>query len=177
VNNQSLRVPRRIFLAPGSTLSVRNKAKSGTALGGKEGGIDEIKFGILQRASTDNRDVFIHCLLRRRRKHLKTNPNSYPGVLFVSALLAAPGNIFVRASRTILLYMIASIGFCSPHCGATVYHSNGSVVNVQALIDTAHDGDTITVPAGTFTWGSPLTVTKGITLKGATTISGPPATP
>jgi hypothetical protein len=39
------------------------------------------------------------------------------------------------------------------HCEATVYYSDGSAANVQLLHDTlAQDGDTITVPTGTFTW-------------------------
>ena len=42
---------------------------------------------------------------------------------------------------------------------------------MQALHNAAHDGDTITLPAGTFTWTSRLNITKGITLQGATTIA------
>src|SRR4029453_4508343 len=71
----------------------------------------------------------------------------------------------------ILTILILS-GFSALPCGATVYHSNGSVANVQALHNIAHDGDTITLPAGTFTWTSALNITKGITLQGQTTISG-----
>ena len=56
--------------------------------------------------------------------------------------------------------------------GATVYDSDGSAASVQALHNAAHDGDTITVPAGTFSWTSRLEITKGVTLQGATTING-----
>ena len=55
---------------------------------------------------------------------------------------------------------------------AKVYDSDGSVANVQALHAAAHDGDTITLPAGTFSWTSRLNITKGITLQGVTTITG-----
>src|SRR6476660_1115865 len=56
---------------------------------------------------------------------------------------------------------------------ATVWPSDGSEANVQAIHDTnAHDGDTITLPAGTFIWITGVTLTKGITLRGQTTITG-----
>jgi hypothetical protein len=61
-------------------------------------------------------------------------------------------------------------GFSAPRCEATVYDSDGSVASVRALHNIAHDGDTITLPAGTFTWTSALNVTKGITLRGQTTV-------
>src|SRR6516162_2276862 len=61
----------------------------------------------------------------------------------------------------------------APHSGGTVWPSNGSEANVQAIHDTnAHDGDTITLPAGTFIWITGVTLTKGITLRGQTTITG-----
>jgi Malectin domain len=51
---------------------------------------------------------------------------------------------------------------------ATVYHSDGSAINVQLIHDVqAVDGDTITLPAGTFTWNTQIRVTKNITLQGA----------
>ena len=43
---------------------------------------------------------------------------------------------------------------------------------MQALHNAARDGDTITIPAGTFTWTNAVKITKGITLKGQTTITG-----
>jgi hypothetical protein len=49
----------------------------------------------------------------------------------------------------------------------TVYHSDGSAASVQALNDQILNGDTITIPAGTFTWRTKVTITKGITLQGA----------
>ena len=44
---------------------------------------------------------------------------------------------------------------------------------MQAIHDTnAHDGDTITLPAGTFIWIAGVNLTKGITVSGQTTITG-----
>ena len=40
------------------------------------------------------------------------------------------------------------------------------------MIQTAHDGDTITLPAGTFIWTAGVSLTKGITISGQTTITG-----
>ncbi len=51
---------------------------------------------------------------------------------------------------------------------ATVYDSDGSSTNVQYIHDAvAQNGDTITLPAGTFSWSTHVIITKGITLQGA----------
>src|SRR4029077_15134558 len=56
---------------------------------------------------------------------------------------------------------------CAPRSGATVYNSNGSAADVQQIHDTqAQSGDTITIPAGTFTWMATVTISKGIILQG-----------
>ena len=49
----------------------------------------------------------------------------------------------------------------------TVYHSDGSAASVQGLHDQVLNGDTITIPAGTFIWSTRVTINKGITLEGA----------
>jgi hypothetical protein len=67
----------------------------------------------------------------------------------------------------IVLFIFILTGFSGPRCGATVYNSNGSAANVQALHNGALNGDTITVPAGTFTWANRVSITKAITLQGA----------
>src|SRR6266478_6347127 len=55
----------------------------------------------------------------------------------------------------------------SPTWAAT-YASDGSVTSIQTIHGTlAVDGDTITLPAGTFTWTTTLTISKAITLQGA----------
>src|SRR6266403_6308622 len=67
----------------------------------------------------------------------------------------------------IVLFIFILTGFSGPRCEATVYNSNGSAASVQALHNGAHNGDTITVPAGTFTWANRVSITKAITLQGA----------
>src|SRR5437868_6241466 len=50
---------------------------------------------------------------------------------------------------------------------ATISARSVSSADVGAAILAAHDGDTVVVPAGTASWTSGLTITKGITLRGA----------
>jgi hypothetical protein len=50
---------------------------------------------------------------------------------------------------------------------ATVYDSNGSSTNIQYIHNTlAQNGDTISIPTGTFTWTLPVTISKAVKLKG-----------
>jgi hypothetical protein len=49
---------------------------------------------------------------------------------------------------------------------ATVYQSDGSAASVQGLQNAALNGDTITLPAGTFIWTTGVNITKAITLQG-----------
>src|SRR5436190_20896179 len=56
---------------------------------------------------------------------------------------------------------------------ATVYHSDGSAINVQFIHDVqAQNGDTITLPPGTFSWTTGVTISKMITLQGQGTGTG-----
>jgi len=48
----------------------------------------------------------------------------------------------------------------------TVYNSDGSAANVQALHNAVLNGDTITLPVGSFTWPTPVTISKAIKLQG-----------
>ena len=50
---------------------------------------------------------------------------------------------------------------------ATVTSKSVSLPDVGSAIGSAHEGDTVVVPAGTASWTSTLTITKGITLQGA----------
>ena len=76
-------------------------------------------------------------------------------------------------SGRILRFVLILSGLFALRCGAAVYHSNGTAANIQQIHDTqAVDGDTITLPAGTFSWTSSPGITKGITLQGATTLTG-----
>jgi hypothetical protein len=56
--------------------------------------------------------------------------------------------------------------------GAIVEAKSAALADVESAIAAAHEGDTVTVPAGEASWASPLVITKGITLQGATTIDG-----
>jgi hypothetical protein len=67
---------------------------------------------------------------------------------------------------TLLLALFWGVCFTF-HCEATTYNSDGSAANVQTLHNAALNGDTITLPAGTFTWATGVTISKGITLQGA----------
>src|SRR5215471_1524108 len=72
-----------------------------------------------------------------------------------------------RPPRLIFASILILIGV-SCRCGATVYNSNGTPENVQFIHDNeAQNGDTITIPLGTFHWSSPITITKAIKLQGA----------
>src|SRR5207253_7304874 len=46
-----------------------------------------------------------------------------------------------------------------------------SLADIRRAVASAADGDTITVPAGTAAWTSALTITKGITIQGRTTVN------
>src|SRR2546428_159765 len=50
---------------------------------------------------------------------------------------------------------------------ATINAASCSQANVNSAITSAVDGDTVTIPAGTCSWTTTLTITKGITLLGA----------
>src|SRR5215216_2389023 len=49
---------------------------------------------------------------------------------------------------------------------AATCQSDGSPASVQACHDWAQNGDTITLPAGAFTWANGVTIRKGVTLQG-----------
>jgi hypothetical protein len=51
----------------------------------------------------------------------------------------------------------------------TITARSVSFLDVSSAIALASDGDTVIVPAGTASWASTLTITKGITLQGQTT--------
>ncbi len=70
-------------------------------------------------------------------------------------------------SGKILLFILFLSGFSALRCGATVYQSDGSAASVQGLHNAVLNGDTITLPAGTFTWSTQIHITKNITLAGA----------
>jgi hypothetical protein len=50
---------------------------------------------------------------------------------------------------------------------ASINARSVSLEDVRSAIDSAHDGDTVVVPAGTASWTATLSITKGVTLQGA----------
>jgi hypothetical protein len=74
--------------------------------------------------------------------------------------------------KFILIFFLAGTSVAR----ATTFISDGSSVggpnSVQSLHDApaCQDGDTIVIPAGTFVWTSGVSITKGITLQGQTTV-------
>jgi len=56
--------------------------------------------------------------------------------------------------------------------GTTIRAASVALVDVKTAVASASSGDTVIIPAGTASWTSGLTITKGITLQGSTTISG-----
>ncbi|MGB9475415.1 MAG: hypothetical protein WCE87_10160, partial [Candidatus Udaeobacter sp.] len=68
----------------------------------------------------------------------------------------------------ILLFILILSGFSAPRCAAAVWNSDGTPQNIQQIHNNqAQNGDTITIPAGTFTWSTGITISKAITLQGA----------
>jgi hypothetical protein len=70
-------------------------------------------------------------------------------------------------SGKVVLCIVVSAGISALRCGAAVYQSDGSAASVQGLHNAALNGDTITLPAGTFTWSTQVHLTKNITIQGA----------
>ena len=56
--------------------------------------------------------------------------------------------------------------------GGTIYAGSASIIDVKTAVDRAVDGDRVIVPAGQASWTSTLTITKGITIQGQTTVAG-----
>jgi hypothetical protein len=105
---------------------------------------------------------------RRRPIMTPTTPSydSIPSKTWPS--LAARAGRCVRNSSVLsalLAVVLFAVGSASLN-GAT-YSSNGSVADIQSKHNSAADGDTITIPAGTFTWSVQLNITKAITLQGS----------
>jgi len=64
-----------------------------------------------------------------------------------------------------LLFPLAFLGFTANAHAVTA--SSCSKTDVQSAINNASRGDTVNVPAGTCTWSSAVSITKGLTLSGA----------
>jgi len=92
-----------------------------------------------------------------------------------------------RKSRSTRLLLTSTAVLFLPayHAFATVWPSDGTGTghnypggSVQWVHNNqAQNGDTITLPAGTFHWSTHVNITKKITLRGETTVSGDHSTP
>jgi hypothetical protein len=68
----------------------------------------------------------------------------------------------------IAIFTLILSGFLAPRCRAAIYQSNGTAASVQSIHNSqAHNGDTITLPAGILHWTTGVTISKAITLQGA----------
>lgn len=56
--------------------------------------------------------------------------------------------------------------------GVTYTARSASFVDVKSVVSSASDGDTVVIPPGTDSWTQTLSVAKGITIQGATTVTG-----
>ena len=72
--------------------------------------------------------------------------------------------------------LIVTISFCliTASAQSIVWQSDGTPQNIQFIHDNqVVDGDTITIPSGTFSWTGTVLLTKAITLQGNTTTDAP----
>jgi len=70
------------------------------------------------------------------------------------------------------LIVTISFGLITASAQSMVWQSDGTPQNIQFIHDNqATDGDTISLPAGAFTWSTHVTITKGITIQGLTTVN------
>jgi hypothetical protein len=72
---------------------------------------------------------------------------------------------------TLAFLSIAIGGARAYTLSGSTYTTNGSQSDVQSAINAAPTGATVLIPAGSFSWSSPVTVSTNIALKGAGTSS------
>lgn len=78
----------------------------------------------------------------------------------------------VRPTAAIMLVTAILLAVLSETKGAIINAASASIADVTSAVNRAVDGDTVIVPAGTATWTSTLNLSKGITLRGQTTVVG-----
>ena len=64
------------------------------------------------------------------------------------------------------------LSLCEGEAAITIKAASAAFNDVNAAISRANDGDTVVVPPGTASWTQTLVVAKGITIQGATTVTG-----
>lgn len=87
------------------------------------------------------------------------------------ANFVAAGNFSRAAIRRSVAKAILAVSICvfwTHFVHGTIYSTNGSSADVQAKINRAMKGDVVTIPSGSFTWTSGVTISgKAIEIQGA----------
>ncbi len=80
----------------------------------------------------------------------------------------------LRPNYAVLSAVLAVLLFASSSAvqARMINAASPSLTDVRRAVASAADGDTVIIPAGTAAWTSGLTITKGITIQGQTTVSG-----
>jgi len=88
--------------------------------------------------------------------------------------LAPLADWFLFGRDSVILPLIATLFLVvsASAQAASITAASPSLADVKTAVSSAVDGDTVVVPAGTASWTQSLTITKGITLQGQTTITG-----
>jgi hypothetical protein len=79
----------------------------------------------------------------------------------------------LRLNYAVLSAVLAALLFAASSAAQTrmITAASPSLADVRRAIASAVDGDTVIVPAGTAAWTSALTIKKGITIQGQTTVN------
>ena len=79
----------------------------------------------------------------------------------------------LRLNYAVLSSVLAALLFAASTAvqARMINAASPSLADIRRAVASAADGDTITVPAGTAAWTSALTITKGITIQGQTTVN------
>jgi hypothetical protein len=119
-------------------------------------------------AQLDARSSTAGCAARHRLAHSDSLFRSRPNYTI-------PSRRYSLLGRKLSLVLTALLSAASGAAQAgTINALSPSLFDVSTAVAAAHDGDTISIPAGTASWTSTLNITKGITLMGKTTITGTP---
>lgn len=78
----------------------------------------------------------------------------------------------VRPAAAFMLVTSMLLAVLGETKAATINAASSSLTAVQTAVNSAKDGDTVIVPAGTSAWTSTLMIMKGITLQGQTVVAG-----
>jgi len=97
----------------------------------------------------------------------------YSGTLFAENGTMAGQNHAKTPSRPCLLAALFAISFCFALSSQAATWTAAGVdrTSVASALTSASSGDTVIIPAGSATWSSGITITKGITINGAGTNS------